>query len=91
MLQNHLHPTEQTIYSLSMLGFIALVALLPWEPGAHARSSSGGIATVTQQRSAVRMVTASVEEANNFAAARLCRGVMSSASRCASFVPTATL
>lgn len=85
MLHSHLHPTERSIYALSMLCFIGLVALLPWDPGAHGRSASGGIAGAMHRR----MVSASVEEAQNFAAARLCRGV--SASRCGAYAGTAAL
>ena len=87
MLQNHLHPTERSIYTFSVLCFIGFVSLLPWGVGSHARSVRGASANVTQQHLLGRTVTASVEEAQNLAAARLCRGVLSAA-RCETLAAT---
>lgn len=89
MFQNHRRPTERIVYAFSALCFIGFVGLVQWDAGPNARSASGMFANVTQQRSSGHAVTASVEEAQTLAAARLCRGVMSAA-RCGMFAATPT-
>jgi hypothetical protein len=88
MLQHHFHPTERSIYAFTVLFVVGFVALLPWDAGSQSRSGSGALASI-QQRLPARAVTASVEDAQNFAAERLCRGVVSG-DRCATFAAPAT-